>query len=180
MRFKNLPTCQNRAKDFRCVSVWMWMLQAWSGEEEEEEGERGWVGKWVGGISQPLFSCQGKLSPGALRGVYRTPSPHPTLPSVPSLPLFELALTGSFCIYTPDQQPVERTASATQCISLGGMLPSHFKQAAPTPGCFFPFVLLCTNRRMKESSVTALRLSMLADGERRESGSLTPSDDARS
>lgn len=165
MRFKNQPTCRNRAKDFRCVSVWMWMLQACSGEEEKE-GERGWVG--AGGISQPLFSCQGKLSPGALRGVYSTPPPHththPTLPSVPSLPLFELALTGSFCIYTPDQQPVERTASATQCISLGGMLPSHFKQAAPTPGCFFSFVLLCTNRRMKESSVTALRLSMLVDG----------------
>lgn len=162
------------------MSVGMWMLQAWS---REEEGERGWVGGWGKEISQPLFSCQGKLSSGALRGVYNTPShpaTRPTLPSIPSLPLFELALTGSFCIYTPDQQPVERTASATQCISLGGMLPSHFKQAAPTPGCFFSFGLLCTNRRMKESSVTALRLSMLADGERRESGSLMLSDDARS
>lgn len=59
MRFKNQPTCQNRAKDFRCVSVWMWMLQAWSGEEEEE-GERGWVGGRGGG--SPSLSSHARVN----------------------------------------------------------------------------------------------------------------------
>lgn len=27
---ENQPTCRNKAREFRCVSVWMWMLQAWS------------------------------------------------------------------------------------------------------------------------------------------------------
>lgn len=70
-----------------------------------------------GGISQLLFSCQGKPSLG-LQGVCRPPSPLSSLslPSISPLPLFELPLTGSytpFSIYTPDQQPVEHTASRT-------------------------------------------------------------------
>lgn len=74
-----------------------------------------------GGISQPLFSRQSKPSQGVRAYTPPPPPPHPTLSSISPFPLFEIAWTESntaFSIYTFDQQPIEHTASGTQCITL--------------------------------------------------------------
>ena len=105
----------------------------------------------------PSLSSQARVNPLWVLG-HTSPPP---LSSVSPLPLFEFAWTGSytpFSIYTSDQQPIEHTASGTQCITLWGMLPSHIKHWA--------FSFFEMNRFMKESSVTVLRLPMPPDRQR--------------